>query len=74
MRRSLCVRRSPECIISRDLGRKTPTDSELQWFEAKAHDFTRGMKPAAGVTLDIEAQMVNDSESEVRIRTLYVGK
>ena len=37
--------------------------------EAKSYPFTGGMKPTAGETLNIEAHISRDAESEVGIRT-----
>jgi hypothetical protein len=46
----------------------------LQSFEAKAHEFSRGMKPTAGRTLIVSTFVGCDTESEVRIRTLRGGR
>jgi len=45
----------------------------LQWFEEKAHGCSRGMNPTAGKTVIDLTIISHDTESEVRIRTLYGG-
>ena len=44
-------------------------DPVLQSFEAKAHDFSRGMKPTATETLNTGEFTCHDTEPEVRICT-----
>jgi hypothetical protein len=51
-----------------------PLLSGLQSFEAKAHEFRRGMKPTAGETLIVAAFVGCGGASEVRIRTLSGGR
>jgi hypothetical protein len=43
--------------------------STLQWFEEKAHEFSRGMNPTPPETTPMVSAVECDAESEVRIRT-----